>query len=619
MTEKSVRGVKLWSPRLRWEVRSDGSMLVWREDKLRKYPDKMNERLVHWATIDPDRTWMADRLESGEWRRVSYGECLRQVRAIGQALLDLGLSTERPLAILADNSIEHALMALGAQHVGIPSAAISPSYATLSSDMGKLSEIGRQLTPGLVFVDDGERFADAVDAAFGSAMPMAVIASPPLRHADVYRFADLANTQATDAVDHAFDRVGPETVAKFLFTSGTTGSPKAVIQTQKMLCSNQEMIANCYGFLREEPPVIVDWAPWNHTAAGNKVFNIVLYNGGTFYIDRGKPTPALIGRTIENLRQVGPTWYFNVPAGFEMLVQAMRGDSVLCESFFSRLRLMMYAGAGMAQHTWDALNELAIATVGHPLPLGTGLGSTETGPFAIYCTEPQDRPGNIGIPAQGVTLKLVPFEDRFEVRLKGPNVTPGYWRNSRLTAEAFDDEGFYRIGDAVKFATPGDPRHGFYFDGRTAENFKLQTGTWVGVGKLRAQLVDQFGGLIRDAVITGENREELGALVIPFMPTLREVLGETANGLSDEAVMNHPRVRAAFITQLAEHQAQATGSATRVMRMMLMKDPPRFEKGEITDKGSLNQRAVLHHRSELVDALYAGGTEVIRAGECVAA
>lgn len=618
MTEKSARSVQLWSPRLRWEVRSDGTMLVWREDKLRQYPDKMNERLVHWATIDPDRTWMADRLESGDWRCVSYGDCLRQVRSIGQALLDLGLSTERPLAILADNSIEHALVALGAQHVGIPSAAISPSYATLASDMTKLGEIARQLTPGLVFVDDGERLADAVEAAFGG-IPMAVITNPPLRHADVYRFDDLVSTEAGPAVDHAFDRVGPDTVAKFLFTSGTTGAPKAVIQTQRMLCSNQEMIADCYAFLREEPPVIVDWAPWNHTAAGNKVFNIVLYNGGTFYIDRGKPTPALIGKTIENLREIGPTWYFNVPAGFEMLIQAMRHDPVLRETFFSRLRLMMYAGAGMAQHTWDALNEMAVATLGHPLPLGTGLGSTETGPFAIYCTEPQDRPGNIGIPAQGVTLKLVPFEDRFEVRLKGPNVTPGYWRNSRLTDEAFDDEGFYQIGDAVKFAVPGDPRQGFYFDGRTAENFKLQTGTWVAVGKLRAQLVDQFGGLIRDAVITGENREELGALVIPFMPTLRELMGAAAESLTDEAVMSHPKVRAAFADQLAEHQAQATGSATRVMRMMLMNTPPRFEKGEITDKGSLNQRAVLNHRRDLVEALYAGGAEVIRAGERVAA
>jgi feruloyl-CoA synthase len=419
-------------------------------------------------------------------------------------------------------------------------------------------------------------------------------------------------------VDEAFDAVGPDTVAKFLFTSGTTGSPKGVIQTQRMLCSNQEMVADCYAYFRDEPPVLVDWSPWNHTASGNKCFNIVIYHGGTYYIDRGKPTPKLIGQTIANLREISPTWYFNVPAGYEMLVQEMREDDTLRQNFFKNLKMMMYAGAGMAQHTWDALIELAEMTVGGSIPLGTGLGSTETAPFSLFCTDPQDKPGNIGIPAQGVTLKLVPFEDKFELRLKGPNITPGYWRNEKLTAAAFDEEGFYRIGDAVKFAVPGDPSKGFYFDGRTAENFKLQTGTWVAVGMLRAQFVNQFGGLIRDAVITGENRAELGALAVPFMPALREIIaGET--GLSDEAVIAHPKVRTAIASRLAGHQRQASGSATRIMRVMLMTEPLRFEKGEVTDKGSINQRAVLAQRKDLVEALYADGVDVIRVGKELAA
>ena len=609
MTANPLCAVKLWSPELDWETRADGTILVWRKDPLGAYPRKLNERLVHWAKTAPQRTWMAERSEDGSWREVSYAEALDKVRRVGQSLLDLGLSTERPLVILAENSIEHALLALGAQHVGVPSAAISPAYVTASADFQKLKEIARQITPGLVFAEDGAAFQKAVDAAFGIEIPYVSTRNPASGRGKTLLLDELLATEPGQAVDAAFDAVGPDTIAKFLFTSGTTGSPKAVIQTQRMLCSNQEMVADCYGFLRDEPPVIVDWAPWNHTASGNKVFNLVLYNGGTFYIDKGKPTPALIGETIRNLREISPTWYFNVPAGFEMLLQAMRDESELRENFFRQLKMLLYAGAGMAQHTWDALNELSEATLGYRVPLGTGLGATETSPFALFCTEPQDSPGNIGVPAQGVTAKLVPFDDKYELRLKGPNVTPGYWRNPELTRQAFDEEGFYRIGDAVKFAVPGDPRQGFYFAGRTAENFKLRTGTWVAVGVVRAQLVNQFGGLIRDAVITGENRQELGALAVPFLPALRALVPDSA--VSDEELLSHPTIRAAIVERLAEHQRQATGSASRVMRMMLMAEPPRLDKGEITDKGSLNQRAVLAHRAELVEALYSDASDVI--------
>ncbi|MGK6317638.1 feruloyl-CoA synthase [Neorhizobium sp. DT-125] len=618
MAGKPVRDVKLWSPVVGWEERPNGEFLVWREDPLGPYPDKINERLVHWAKVVPDRTWMADREGTGEWRKVTYAEALDQVRRIGQFLLDLKLSAENPLVILSENSIEHALMALGAQHVGIPSAAIAPAYATISSDFSKLHDIARQITPGLIFADDAATFRKAVDTAFGAEIPFAAIRNLPEGRPNTYLFEDILKTGPTEAVDKAFDAVGPDTVAKFLFTSGTTGSPKAVIQTQRMLCSNQEMVADCYSYFRDEPPILVDWAPWNHTASGNKCFNIAIYNGGTYYIDRGKPSPALIGQTIANLREIAPTWYFNVPAGFEMLIQAMRDDEALRKNFFKDLKLLMYAGAGMAQHTWDALLELSEMTIGERVPLGTGIGSTETAPFALFCTDPQEKPGNIGVPGQGVTMKLVPIDEKYELRLKGPNVTPGYWRNEKLTKEAFDEEGFYRIGDAVKFAVPGDPRKGFYFDGRTAENFKLQTGTWVAVGVLRAQLVNQFGGLIRDAVITGENRAELGALAVPFMPALRELLGG-GEGLSDKEVIAHPKVKAAIAERLKEHQKQASGSATRVMRMMLMTEPLRFEKGEVTDKGSINQRAVLAQRGDLVEALYADAPGVIRVGKELAA
>ena len=618
MTGRRMRDVKLWSPQLAWEEHEDGCLILWRRDELGAYPRSINERFAFWAETVPDRVWMAARGEDGNWREMTYGVALGLIQRIGQALLDFGLSAERPLMILSENSIEHALMALGAQHVGIPSAAVAPAYATADAGFGKLKGIARQMTPGAVFADDGLAFKAAVDEAFGIEVPFIYVRNPPFDRSGAIPFHELLQTEASPAVDRAFNAVGPETVAKFLFTSGTTGSPKAVIQTQRMLCSNQEMVADCYSFLRDEPPVIVDWAPWNHTASGNKVFNLVIYNGGTFYLDRGKPSPALIGDTIANLREISPTWYFNVPAGYEMLVDAMRRDEELRRSFFRDLKILMYAGASMAQHTWDALLEFSEEVTGGQVLICTGLGSTETSPFSLFCTEPQARPGNIGIPAQGITLKLVPIEDKYELRLKGPNITPGYWRDPKLTAEAFDEEGFYMIGDAVRLAVPGDPTKGFYFEGRTAENFKLRTGTWVSVGKLRAELVDQFGGLIRDAVITGEDRAELGALVIPVAKALRDAIGASAQ-LSDEAVLDHPEARALLAARLAEHQRRASGSSTRVMRLLMLREPPRFDKGEVTDKGSLNQRALRANRADLVEALHASAPDVILASKEIAA
>jgi feruloyl-CoA synthase len=363
------------------------------------------------------------------------------------------------------------------------------------------------------------------------------------------------------------------------------------------------MIADCYAFVRNEPPVLVDWAPWSHTASGNKVFNLAIYNGGTYFIDEGKPNTQGMDETIRNLRDVSPSWYFNVPTGYEMLVEAMERDDGLRESFFARLKLMMYAGAGMGRHTWDRLNALAERTVGARVPLGTGLGATETGPFALHSTMDVTEPGNVGIPAQGVVLKLVPSGDKLEARLKGPAITPGYHRNPELTAAAFDEEGFYKIGDALRFAVPGDPERGFLFDGRIAENFKLATGTWVGVGPLRAKLVDGFGGLVRDAAIAGEDRFELGALLVPFYPALRALAG-VEPALEDAEVLAHPAVRAHLGELLSRQAASATGSSSRVARVMLLEEPPSLDRGEVTDKGSINQRAVLRHRADLVAALY---------------
>ncbi|QKV17887.1 feruloyl-CoA synthase [Oricola thermophila] len=603
MSNAPLREIKTWSPEIDSEQRPDGTWIIRRKDTLGAYPDRVTDRLVHWAERAPDRPWMAERDASGEWRKVTYGEALVKVRAISAFLLENNLSAERPLLILSHNSIEHALMALGAQHAGIPSAAVSTAYSLISEDCAKLKDIAAQLTPGMVFAQDGSAYQRAIEMVFGPDVGIVVVTEPFGGGRECHLFDDVVGTQPGPEVDAAHEAVGPDTVAKFLFTSGTTGSPKAVITTHRMLCSNIEMATDCYAFMRDEPPVVVDWAPWSHVASGNKVFNLVIHNGGTYHIDHGKPSPAGIKETIRNLRDVSPTWYFNVPAGYEMLVDAMETDDRLRESFFRRLRMMMYAAAAMGQHTWDRLNEFAVQTTGHRVFLGSGLGATETSPFALMCMEEQEIAGNVGVPAQGIELKLVPHGDKLEARLKGPNVTPGYWRNEKLSREAFDEEGFYRLGDALRFAVPGDPARGFHFDGRITENFKLRTGTWVGVGALRAKLVDQFEGYVRDVVLVGENRDELGAILIPFYPKLRALI-DGGQEMSDLEVLAHDAVRAKMEELLDAHAAQATGSATRVVRAIFLSEELSFDAGEITDKGSVNQRAVLRNREELAESLY---------------
>jgi len=602
MSTAPLREISTWSPEIVSEQRADGTWIIGRGDPLGDYPDRVTDRLVYWAEKTPDTKWMCERDSSGAWRCMTYGEALKKVKAISAFLLDKGLSAERPLLILSHNSIEHALMALGAQHVGIPSAAVSTAYSLISEDGAKLRDIAGQLTPGMVFAQDGPSYQRAIDMVFGPDVP-AIVVTEPIDGRECWLFSDVLETEPGAAVDAAFEKVGPDTVAKFLFTSGTTGSPKAVITTHRMLCSNLEMVTDCYAFMREEPPVVVDWAPWSHVASGNKVFNLMIYNGGTFYIDHGKPSPAGMKETIRNLRDISPSWYFNVPAGYEMLVNAMETDDALRESFFKRVQMLMYAAAAMGQHTWDRLNELAVQTTGHRIFLGTGLGATETAPFALMCMEEQEIAGNVGIPSQGLTLKLVPHGDKLEARIKGPSVTPGYWRNEKLSREAFDEEGFYKLGDALRFAVPGDPSKGFYFDGRITENFKLRTGTWVGVGALRAKLVDQFKGYVRDVVLVGENRDELGAILIPFYPKLRELVGG-AGELNERQVLDHAAVRGKIEELLDAHVAQSTGSATRVMRAIFLADELSFDAGEITDKGSINQRAVLRNRDELAESLY---------------
>ena len=609
MTDSSMRPVRLWDPEIAWEERPDGAVLVWQRAPLGDYPARMSDRIMHWAAAAPDRTWMAERGDDGAWQGVSYARLAQDVQAIGQGLLDLGLSPERPLLILSGNSVGHALMALGAQHAGIPSAAIAPAYSQGDASQGgealtKLRAVRDQITPGAVYAEDAGPFAGALGT---------VLAGLPVigrRGAVDLTLEALRATTPGDRIAAAHAATGPDTVAKFMFTSGTTGAPKAVITTQRMLCANAEQSTDCFAYLRDEPPVVLDWSPWNHVAGGNKVFNVALYNGGTIHVDGGRPTRDHFATTIANLREIRPTWYWNVPFGYEMLAEAMEADPALARNFFHDLKVMFYAGAVMGRHTWDKLDRLSRQVHGRRVLLTTGLGSTETAPFAIFNTDPDSAAGNVGLPARDLVLKLVPAEGKWEARVKGPNITPGYWRNPALTAEVFDAEGFYCLGDALRFAVPGDPARGFFFDGRVAENFKMSTGTWVNVGALRAMLVDAMGELVRDAVILGEGGESLSALLVPFRPAI-ERLVPGGEGLDDAALLAHPALRAALSARLAAHNARHRGMSLRIARAMLIDAPLSFERGEVTDKGSVNQRAIRNGRPDLVARLAADGPEVI--------
>jgi feruloyl-CoA synthase len=582
--------------------RADGTILMRSPHQLGPYPDKLTERLDHWAQAAPDRVFLAQRTASGEWRRLTYAQARAQVRAIAQALLARDLSPERPVAILSGNDIEHALLGLAAMYVGVPYAPISVPYSLMSSDFGKLKSIIEILTPGLVFAADGRLFGKAIEAAVPFGIEIAAIANPHDSRA-MTRFADLVAATPTDAVDEAHAKVGPDTVAKILFTSGSTGYPKGVLNTQRMLCSNQAMIRASLAFIADEPPVLVDWPPWNHTFGGNHDFGLVLHNGGSFYIDEGKPLPGAIETTVRNLREIAPTIYLNVPKGFEMLLPYFRSDEALRQNFFSRLKVLFYAGAGLARHVWDELQQLAIATTGERIIFLSSLGSTETAPAALSRTEECEQPGNIGLPMRGVELKLVLSGGKLEARLKGPNITPGYWRRPDLTAAAFDEEGFYKIGDALKFADPADPRKGLLFDGRLAEDFKLASGTWVSAGALRAQFVDHCAPLVRDAVIAGADRDDIAVLVFPDIEACRKLAGLAADAPAATVLANE-QLRAEFRRRLTALARQSAGSSTRICRMLLMAEPPSLDAGEATDKGSINQRAVLTRRAALVEELY---------------
>ncbi len=581
---------------------ADGTIYVRSTTTLADYPVRITDRLHHFAEQSPDRVFMAERDKTGGWRTISYAQMLSAAQRIASALLARGLSAERPVMILSGNSIDHAQMMFGALYAGIAMCPVSPPYSLVSKDFGKLRYIVGLLTPGLIFADDVTPFAPAILATVPEDVEIAA-SRGEVPGRKVTSLDELLNAPEHPELAARHDAIGHDTIAKFLLTSGSTGNPKAVINTQRMICANQVMIREAMAFLKDEPPVIVDWLPWNHTFGGNHNIGLTLFNGGSMYIDDGKPTPAGIAATIRNLREIAPTVYFNVPKGYESLLPVLREDAALRKLFFSKLHAMFFSGASLARHVWDGLDEVAVQETGARVPMLTGLGATETAPFFMSVTPQTSRSGHVGLPVPGNEAKLVPNNGKLEVRAKGPNITPGYWRAPELTAKAFDEEGYYKLNDALKPVDPNNLSAGFDFDGRISEDFKLASGTWVSVGPLRARFIAACAPLVRDVVIAGLDRDSVSALVILDGDGCKLV--NPALALDDLAAMAKDEgIRDTLRERLRKLLTQATGSSNRITRAVLLGEPLSIDAGEVTDKGSVNQRAVLEHRAALIADLY---------------
>ena len=590
---------------------SNGVQYMKADQPLGEHALRITDRLVHWAQTRPTQTFMARRIKnadgsSGDWRHISYAEALASARNIAQALLDRGLNAERPVVILSENDLEHALLALGCIYAGVPFCPVSPAYSIVSQDYDKLRHVLTTLTPGLVFASDAARYARAIAATVADDVEVAInsgSSGASLERAAT-PFQQLLGTEATAAVDAAMQATGPDTIVKLLFTSGSTKLPKAVINTQRMWCANQQQMRQSMPVLADEPLVLIDWLPWNHTFGGNHNFGMTVYNGGTLYIDDGKPTPALMEETLRNLREIAPTVYFNVPTGFEAIAHAMKTDAQLRKNLLSRVKMFFYAGAALAQPVWDSLHQTQEAEIGERIVMGTGLGMTESGPFGIFVTSHHVKAGDLGVPTPGLELKLVPVDGKVEVRYRGPNITPGYWRAPEATQASFDEEGFFATGDAVAWIDPADIHKGLKFDGRIAEDFKLATGTFVSVGPLRARIIAAGAPFVQDAVITGLNLNEVGALIFPTQIVRK--LAALPDNASMQQVLTSAPVQVHFQEVVNILFRHGTGSANRVTRLYLMSEPPSIDKGEVTDKGSINQQAVLKHRRALADAMHKG-------------
>lgn len=591
-----------WTPdpfATQFDRRDDGSLILRPQGELGAIPETLIESLAHWARVAPDRVLVARRTTGGSWSEVTYSQMLARALRVAAALSARNLSEERPLVILSGNSIEHLTLALGAMWAGIPYCPVSPAYSQVAGELERLRYVIELLTPGMVAAFDTPRYARAL-ACIDS--DVEILGDAPVASHPVVALESLERT-AVEGGDFARTAQDGDAIVRFLLTSGSTGKPKAVITTNRMCCSNAAMLRQSMPFLATEPPLLLDWLPWNHTFGGSHNLGMVLTYGGSLYIDDGRPTPLGFAETLRNLRDISPTIYFNVPKGFDLLAQALQQDLVLRKSFYRRLRACFYAGASLSQHTWDELDAAALRELVVRVPMLSGLGATETGPSVTFTTPQMGRSGVVGLPAAGSEVKLSPVDEKMEIRVRGPAVTPGYWRRPELTRAAFDDEGFYRLGDAVRLIDPSDPTRGLKFDGRIGEDFKLGNGTWVSVGPLRAELIGALAPLAQDVVIAGLDAEFVTAIVVPDLAACATLMSVDAPPAFEEAARSD-RVIAWVQERLSEH-ARANPASTRcVRRAVLLSTAPSLDRGEITDKGSLNQRAILSTRADLVSQLY---------------
>ena len=596
------------------ERRADGTIVLQSNHRLKPYERHVPAFLAKWAAEAPDRVWLAQRHgPDRSWSKLTYAEAKRQVDAATQALLDRGFGPDRPVMILSSNSIEFALLSMAAMQARAPLAPVSPAYSVMSQDHAKLKYVFDLVRPGLVFVQNGEVYARALAALDLSGVLLVHVDKPPPQMQSL-PWSELVATRPTDAVAQSIARIEPKTMAKFLFTSGSTGMPKAVINTQEMMCANLAMGQMARTRKADDPPpVMLDWLPWNHTMGGNATFQGNLADGGTTWIDDGKPLPGLFDETLRNLRDISPTYFSNVPAGYAMLATALEKDDALAKSFFKNLNTLAYGGATLPDDLYTRMETLAVKYTGYRLPFVTGWGSTETAPTATTVHWASERVGLIGLPYPGVQLKMVPTGEagRYELRLKSVIVTPGYYKQPDLTAQMFDEEGFYKIGDAGRFVDPTDPSWGLVFDGRVVEDFKLTSGTFVLVGTLRTTAIAAATPVLQDAVICGQDRDYVGLLGFPNIAACRRLAGDGEANLAPAELLAHPTVVATLRDGLAKMNAAATGSSMRIKRVLLMAEPPQVDGHEITDKGYINQRATLERRRALVDKLYAGGEGVI--------
>jgi feruloyl-CoA synthase len=609
MKDIPISTLNFASPEIEVLYKKDGSKILRSPEKIGQYADNLGLVLRRQSETAGNRIFLGERNHAGGWTRLTYAEVASRSRAVSQALLNRGLKgnlgeVSSRILILSDNGIDNALLQLGAMQIGVISVPISPLYSLASKDHSKLKYIFDLISPALIYAKNGKLFENALSVLNLDGVRVVVSENPP-ESIQAELFADFVNTKPGPAVDDAMNRVWPETIAKILFTSGSTGMPKGVINTQRMLCSNQESMRQAWPFLRDRPPVVLDWLPWNHTFGGNHNFNMILVNGGTLYIDNGKATPELIERTVENLKEISPTIYFNVPRGYDMLVPYLEADKEARDGLFRNLDLLFYAAASLPQFLWERLEALSVLARGNRVIMASGWGSTETAPMASLVHFPVDRAGVIGLPPPGVELKFVPTDGKNEIRIRGPNVTPGYWKDPDLTRQAFDEEGFLCIGDAAKFVDPDDPTKGIMFDGRLSENFKLMSGTWVNVGELRWSIVEKCAPIVQDVVITGHDRNELGILIFPNLKGIQSLCKEHPDLCNLQALVEHPDVCSRLIEKLRMHNRNFPGNSTSICRAMFLTKPADCDALEINDKGYLNQRAVLSHRAELVEKLYA--------------